>query len=113
VVDGVLRWVALVVSLLVVAGFAMFAADQLTHASHQQVSAIDDSPAQQQGTVHAGSRSSFRKAIDDVDDVLLKPFSGVASSSDSWVRHGIPTLLAILVYGVGLGFLARYMRVRG
>ena len=112
-VDGVLRWVALVVSLLVVAGFAMFAADQLTHASHQQVSAIDDSPAQHQGTGHAGSRSSFRKAIDDVDDVLLKPFSGVASTSDSWVRHGIPTLLAILVYGVGLGFLARYMRVRG
>jgi hypothetical protein len=113
VVDGVLRWVALVVSILVVAGFAMFATDQLTHASHQQVGAIDDSPAQQQGTAHASSRSPVRKAIDDVDDVLLKPFSGVANSSDSWVRHGVPTLLAILIYGVGLGFLARYMRVRG
>ena len=65
-VDGVLRWVAILVSLLVVAGFAMFAADQLTHASHRQVSAIDGSPAQQQGTVHARSRSAFRRAIDDV-----------------------------------------------
>jgi hypothetical protein len=113
VVDGVLRWVAIIVSLLVVAGFAMFAADQLTHASHQQVSALNDSPAPQQGTTPASSRSGFRRAIDDVDNVLLKPFSGAANSTDSWVRHGVPTLLAILVYGLGLGFLARYVRVRG
>jgi hypothetical protein len=35
----------------------------------------------------------------------------VQSRSD-WVSRGVPTLLALLVYGLGLGFLARYLASR-
>jgi hypothetical protein len=112
VVDGVLRWTAIVASLFVVAGFAMFAADKLGNASHQQVSELA-SPGAKQEAVREKQHTALRETIDDVDDALLKPFAGLAASSDSWVSRGLPTLLALLVYGLGLGFLARYVRVRG
>jgi hypothetical protein len=50
-----------------------------------------------------------REAIDDADDVLVTPFAPLTEgSSSSWVRRGIPTLLALVVYGFGLAFLARF-----
>jgi hypothetical protein len=54
-----------------------------------------------------------RETIDDADDVLVAPFAGlVDSSSSSWVRRGVPTLIALVLYGFGLSFLARYARGR-
>jgi hypothetical protein len=45
--------------------------------------------------------------------VLVRPFAFAASNSDSsWVRRGAPAVLALLVYGFGLSFLARYARGR-
>jgi hypothetical protein len=41
--------------------------------------------------------------------VLLAPFSDVVSSNDSWVIRGVPTLLGLLVYGLGLGMLANFL----
>ena len=52
-----------------------------------------------------------REAIDDVNDVLLKPFAGISQNADSrWVQRGVPSGLGLLVYGVLLGFLARYAK---
>lgn len=113
VVDGVLRWAAILASLFVLAGFAMFAADELGSASHRQVSALaSPDPTAAQEAVRENRHSSLREAVDDVDDALLHPFAGVTGSKDAWVRRGVPTLLALLVYGLGLGFLARYVRMR-
>jgi hypothetical protein len=39
---------------------------------------------------------------------LTSPFASVVVSDDAWVEHGIPLVLALLVYGAGLGFLARW-----
>jgi hypothetical protein len=111
VVDGVLRWASVLATLLVVAGFTMFAADHLGHASRQQVSALEDAGPRQE-TAREASHSGFREGVDDINDALLRPFAGVTSSSNDWVRRGVPTLLAVLVYGLGLGFLARYVRIR-
>ena len=59
------------------------------------------------------AHNSVREAIDDADDILVAPFAPVThSSSSSWVRRGMPTLLALLVYGFGLAFLARFMHGR-
>ena len=111
-VDGALRWVAIAATLFLVTGFALFAGDEMTHASSQQVAYLSDrGPGQEkQREAH---HSSVREAVDDVDDALLRPFTGVADTGNQWVRRGVPTLLALLVYGLGLGFLARYVRVRG
>ncbi len=41
--------------------------------------------------------------------MLLSPFAGLAEGAGSqWVRRGVPALLALLVYGFGLGLLARF-----
>jgi hypothetical protein len=112
VVDGLLRWASVLATLLVVAGFAIFASDQIGHASREQVSYLAD-PSDRQEALRESHHSGFREAVDDVNDALLKPFAGVTSSSNEWVRRGLPSLLALLVYGLGLGFLARYVRVRG
>ena len=46
--------------------------------------------------------------------MLLAPFAGVSDdSSDRWEQRGYPTLLGLLVYGFGLGYLARFMTARG
>jgi hypothetical protein len=46
--------------------------------------------------------------------VLVAPFAALVSGSESsWVRRGVPTLIALLVYGFGLSFLARYAKGRG
>jgi hypothetical protein len=43
--------------------------------------------------------------------VLLAPFAfAEPDTDDRWARRGVPTLVALLVYGVGLGFLARMAR---
>jgi anti-sigma factor RsiW len=110
-VDGVLRWAAILATLFVTAGFAMFASDELSHASDRQVTELA-SPDAQQEAVREKHHSTFREGVDDVNDALLRPFAGVTSSNDAWVRRGVPALLALLVYGLGMGFLARYVRMR-
>jgi hypothetical protein len=111
VVDGALRWVAIAATLFLVTGFAMFAGDEMSHASSQQVTYLSGGSTSQE-KARESHHSPVREAIDDVDDPLLRPFTGVADSRNHWVRQGVPTLLALLVYGLGLGFLARYVRIR-
>jgi hypothetical protein len=73
---------------LVSVSFLMFARDQVSGAfKHQQ--------------------SEF---IDQAASALTSPFHSIVQRGSQWVLHGIPTVLALLVYGVGLGYLARYSR---
>ena len=41
-----------------------------------------------------------REAIDDVNDVQLRPFVDLVDSDSAWVNHRIPTQLALLIYGL-------------
>ena len=52
---------------------------------------------------------AFREAVDDANDVLLGPFTGIVDSEDRWVTHGVPAMLALLLYGLGLGTLANML----
>jgi hypothetical protein len=110
-----IRIAASLACVFVVLGFGAFALEQARGASQESVSGIagdpttfsDPSPNQERARekLHSGSR----EFIDDVNDVLLSPFAGlVASSSSKWVRRLIPALLALLVYGFGGGYLARF-----
>jgi len=61
----------------------------------------------------AKHESTLHKTIDDAANDLTSPFAGVVSGSSSqWVIRGVKTLLALLVYGFGFGFLARVLRVK-
>jgi hypothetical protein len=116
VIERVLRAVAVVLSLIIVAGFAMFALDEFNRASSKQrneLAGFERSDPTPVGERQREARhSTGREYIDDANDVLLKPFSSVANSGSRWVQRGVPTLLALLAC-FGLGFLARFAKGRG
>jgi hypothetical protein len=93
--------------LFVTVSFGLFALDQAGGASSQQAAAI--APSAPIVTPAPSPRHGQpRRFIDGVAGKLTSPFDGVVASSDGWVQHGIPALLALLVYGAGLGFLGRW-----
>ncbi|HEX5980118.1 MAG TPA: hypothetical protein VFY52_03430 [Thermoleophilaceae bacterium] len=118
---SVIRLVAIVLSGFVVVGFAFFAADELDRGSKTQQQAlahelegstpevIPVAPAPAGEAAREAAHGDLREIVDDVNDVLLGPFSNLADSSDVWVARGVPTILALLLYGFGLGFLANML----
>ena len=51
--------------------------------------------------------------LDEASEQLTSPFAGLVSGSSSeWVIRGVKLLLAFAVYGFGLSYLARVLRVR-
>jgi hypothetical protein len=95
---------------ITIASFALFAINQTgTASAHQQRLLNGQAPAQ----ASAQHESSARKLIDEASDALTSPFSGVVSSSSGeWATRTTRVLLALAVYGFGLGFVARVLRMR-
>jgi hypothetical protein len=115
---ALLRLVSVIASLVVILSFVLFAIDESNAASSASTRAIagassDPAPSAHEEVVRERAHSKPREAIDDADDVLLRPFAWAADGSSSrWVRKGIPTLLALLIYGFALSFLIRMVRIR-
>jgi hypothetical protein len=120
VLERPLRFLAIACSLFVAAGWLLFAIDQTNQASKASVAEIagerastqaDPDPEEERAREQA--HGDVREVIDDVNDVLLRPFAALSeNTSNEWVRRTIPAALALLVYGFGLGMLARYMAAR-
>ncbi len=113
----VLRLVSLAICLIAIGSFVAFALDQSSKASNHQQAEVNAAapPALQTpttGSSSPGRESGIHEALDKASSTLSSPFSGVtASSSNEWTIHVVDTLLILLVYGFGLGFLARLMRL--
>jgi hypothetical protein len=99
-------------TLIVVASFAMFAAEEARAGSNAQkdkVVAIDGTdltPAQE--NARAKKHTKVRETIDDANDVLTSPFNGITTSNNIWMERGVPALLAFLLYFVVLRLIAGY-----
>jgi hypothetical protein len=119
--DTALRFAAIAASVVVMLGFALFAVDEMDRGSKNQQAALADqlnkpeasvvapSPTPEEEAVREKQHSSAREVIDDANDVLLTPFSDVVNSDNNWATRGVPALLALLVYGLGLGLLANFL----
>jgi hypothetical protein len=110
-----LRLASFVICLIVVASFVIFATGQTKRASKQQTDAVTSKPSDSSSSSAASTahESSLHKDIDKASEELTSPFAGVVSGSSSeWVIHGVKLLLALAVYGFGLSYLARVLRVR-
>jgi len=127
----ILRLASIVICLIVGASFALFAINKTSGAAaHQQALVNEDGapatgtrPANQPAATQAGGASgatnaspahegSLRSDIDDAANTLTSPFAGIISGTDSqWTSRIVKLLLALAVYGFGLGFLARVLRV--
>jgi hypothetical protein len=117
---SLIRLLAIVTSGIVLLGFVLFAVDEISHGSKTQQQTLDRelgdtnvadpvAPTPQEERAREAQHGTVREAVDDANDVLLAPFANVVDSSNAWVEHGVPALLALLVYGFGLGLLANML----
>ena len=116
-----IRLLALALSSVVALSFILFAIDEIDRGSKVQQQAvgegtgnrvkiaIDPAPSAKQESLREQEHSKVREGIDDADDVLLQPFGRLIDSDSNWVTRGVPTLLGLLVYGLGLSLLANFM----
>jgi hypothetical protein len=119
-----LRLASIVLCLIVGASFALFVIDKTSNASaHQQQkvnAAREQSSSAAREQSHGGNapakhgeESSARKTIDEAAEKVTSPFSSVTEGwSSEWSKRGVLLLLTLAIYGFGLGFIARVVRVR-
>jgi hypothetical protein len=117
--SSLVRLIAIVCSGLVLLGFAFFATDEMSRGSQNQQNALANelagtpapppvAPSPDVEAQRERVNSKFREAVEDANDVLIGPFAGLVETADNrWVMHGVPALLGLLLYGLGLGMLAR------
>ena len=113
---SLIRFMAIASSVIVVLGFALFAVNEADKGSQAQQDKLEHdlghapndlvAPNAHDEAFREAHQGKFHETVDDINDVLLRPFSGLVDSDSAWVNHGIPTLLALLIYGFGLGMLA-------
>jgi hypothetical protein len=111
VISRSLGLVSFLCCLLVALSFALFARDQAAGASDHQQAEQGVLVASATGATRAHVHAQPRRFIDGAAGVLTSPFTAVVPSRNAWVKHGVPTLLGLLAYGIGLSFLGRCIRV--
>ncbi len=115
-VTGLMRLASRIICVIMIAWFVVFVVNQTSSAStHQQNEVAEGTvPVPSESSASAAKHdSTLHRTLNETADALTSPFSGVVSGSNSeWTIHIVKTLLALLVYGFGLAFLARFLRVR-
>lgn len=109
-----IRLASFVICAIVVVSFAIFAIDQTKTASAHQAAKVTGTASESTGApTPTAHQNVVHRTIDEASEKLTSPFAGVVSGSSSeWAIRGVKLLLALVVYGFGLGFLARVLRVR-
>ena len=119
----VVTWVSTIAAVVLVVSFGLFALDQARDGKQQQLDRLQSEvgPTNAAANVNQADpdasterarerkHGDVREAIDDVDDVLISPFASVVDSDSIWVQRGVPALIALLLFGVGLRILAAYL----
>jgi hypothetical protein len=130
VISSLIKIAAIACSAVLVFSFVAFASDQAGRSSKDTVAKIAtadsaDNPANRLPNVNVASpntttermrekqHGALREKLDDANDVLVSPFNGIVSSGSIWAQRIVTGLLALLAFGVGLGFLGRYAKLRG
>jgi hypothetical protein len=112
-VQTVLRWASTIACVIIVISFGLFAIEKSKAGAKDQAEKVvginEPSPDPQNERQREKRHSDIREAIDDANDVLTDPFSGVVNSGSIWAKRGVTTLLALLVYGVIARILIGYL----
>jgi hypothetical protein len=118
---SVVRICAITAALLVGLSFVLFAVDQMSEGSRNQVESVrgsgiravseakinEPSPPPAIERAREAQHSSIREYIDDADDILVGPFTGLIESDQVWVQRLVPAALGLLLYGFGGLMLAK------
>jgi hypothetical protein len=113
--SALLRIASRIACAIVAVSFGLFVINQTGSASAHQQAALSGTnggpPAAP--APPAGKEGGTHKLIDEVAGKLTSPFARLTSGSTSqWVIRGVGTVMALVVYGIGVGFLARVLRLR-
>jgi hypothetical protein len=118
---SLVRLLAIVCTGLVLLGFAYFATDEMSRGSQNQQNALASelagtedpapvAPSPDEEAERERLNGTVREAVEDANDLLIGPFAAVVETVDNrWVTHGVPALLGLLLYGLGLGMLANML----
>jgi hypothetical protein len=110
---GVMLLVSRIACLIVVASLVVFAVNKTKTASAHQQGMVTGSLRQSEGEADNGHQSALHRKLDEISNTLTSPFaSAVEGSTSEWKIHLVKTALALLVYGLGVGFLVRFIRLR-
>ncbi len=94
---------------LVIASFGFFAVDQVAGASSQQVAQVNSgSPVPAASSSSAKHHGAIRRFVDQAAKDLTYPFHSLARSGSQWADQILLLVISLAIYGVGLGYLARY-----
>ena len=108
---------------LVALRFLLFAVDQSEKGSANQVETVNgvdertaprpaiDQPAPDAATerIREARHGVVRELIDDGNDIVVAPFTGLVKSSNVWVERLVAAALAGLVFGLGGMLLANFI----
>ena len=125
-----LRILSLACIAAIVASFGAFASDEagkgskktvarLAGASQAEVAQVEAvnvnaaSPSPRVEAIRERRHGTMRERLDDVNDELTAPFAGLVSADSIWAQRIVSALLALAVFGVGVGFLSRVATARG
>lgn len=112
-VSKLLTTVSWLICLVVVISFMIFAVKQTGAASNHQLEELNGRPLPGAVHKHAKGKEGVQGWVEEASEKLTSPFSSLTSgSTNNWVEHGGNTLIALLIYGFGLGYVARIIRVR-
>ena len=119
---SLVRLLAVAASAFVACSFLLFAVVELRDSSRGQIQKLDGKPASKSletdvqrpnplpavERVRETNHSSLRENIDDVNDVLVSPFTGFAEFDSVWGERLLTLLLGVLIYGGGGLMLANF-----
>jgi hypothetical protein len=119
---SLVRLAAITAAAFVAASFVLFAAVELQDSSEGQVQKLNNTvapksletdvqrpnPLPEVERVREKNHSDIREGIDDVNDVLVSPFSGFTNFESVWGERMLALLLGLAVYGGGGLMLANF-----
>lgn len=110
---SIIRLCAVTAAAFIALSFLLFATDQSREGSETQQRAVDGNgvvvsdnaidrldPEPATERVREQRHSGAREAIDDVNDVLLRPFVDVVDSDNIWAERTVPAVLGLLLFGL-------------
>lgn len=118
------RLLAIVASAVIGLSLIMFAIDQSGEGTETQLRSLDGketssvhsedavsapNPGPGAERVREAKNSSAREFVDDGNDLLASPFTGIVDSDDVWVERLVPAVLGLLLFGLGGLLLANWL----
>jgi hypothetical protein len=129
VVSSLLKVASFLCAVVLVLSFAAFTSDQAGSGSKATVAKIANADASEQPPqitnvdtpspnarverVREEQHSALREKLDDANDALVAPFKSATGSKSIWTQRIVSSLLAFVVFALGLGYLSRLAALRG